>query len=185
MPGYVIHIATAKQYMEKHKNEIKNEEQFIKGVIAPDMNKNLDGPAEDKSKNHYGKWGKYEVTTYIDQFLKDSNVDMSDDFWKGYFLHLLADHYFYNKDKYFRKEHQEMVKNNDRFYYDYDCLNKALIEEYQIEVLENIKNFMNFYDAEPKYLKKSKLIDFIEQIANMNIQEKVEIIKQKGMEGLE
>ena len=183
MPGYVIHIATAKKYIEKHKTEIKNEEEFIKGVIAPDMNEKLDGPSEDKSKTHYGKWGKYEVTTYIDKFLNDTSIDMSKDFWKGYFLHLLADHYFYNK--YFKEEHQEMIKNNDRFYYDYDCLNKELIEEYKIEVLDNIKEFMNFFDAEPKYLKKSKLVDFINQIANMDIEEKVETIKYKGMEGLQ
>lgn len=183
MPGYTIHIATAKQYIKKHKEEIKNEEEFIKGVIAPDMNEKLDGPAEDKSKTHYGKWGKYEVTTCIDEFLKDPNIDMGKEFWKGYFLHLLADYYFYNQS--FKMEHQEIIKNNDRFYYDYDCLNKAIIEDYNIKILDNIKPFMNFYDKEPKYLKKSEVVKFIEQIANMNIEEKIEIIKQKGMEGLQ
>ena len=183
MPGYTIHIAIAKQYKKKHELEIKNEEEFIKGVIAPDMNENLDGPSEDKSKTHYGKWGKYEVSTVIEDFLNDSKVDIKQEFWKGYFLHLLTDHYFYNK--YFKKEHQEIIKNNDRFYYDYDCLNKELIEEYHIQILENIKDYMNFYDEEPKYLKIDKLIDFIELISNMNIQDKIEVIKQKGMEGLE
>ena len=183
MPGFTIHIATAKEYIKKHKLEIKNEEEFIKGVIAPDMNEKLDGPAEDKSKNHYGKWGKHEVTTYIDEFLNDPNVDMLQDFWKGYFLHLLADHYFYNK--YFYKEHQEIIKNDDRFYFDYDCLNKSLIERYKIDIPDNIKKYMNMYNEKPKYLNESKIIDFIEEISNMNIQEKIEIIKQKGMEGLE
>jgi len=182
MPGFTIHIAIAKEYMKKNKNEIKNEEEFIKGVIAPDMNEKLDGPAEDKSKNHYGKWGKYEVTTYIDEFLKDTKVDMAQDFWKGYFMHLLTDHYFYIK--YFKKEHEEIVKNNDRFYYDYDCLNKSLIERYQIQLLDNIKKHMNMFDEEPKYLKESKVIEFIDIISNMNIEEKAETIKQKGMEGL-
>lgn len=183
MPGFTIHIATAKEYIKKHKLEIKNEEEFIKGVIAPDMNEKLDGPAEDKSKKHYGKWGKHEVTTYIDEFLKDSKIDMSQDFWKGYFLHLLADHYFYNK--YFYNEHQEIIKNDDRFYFDYDCLNKSLIERYKIYIFDNIKKYMNMYNEKPKYLNESKIIDFIEEISNMDIQEKVEIIKQKGMEGLE
>jgi len=45
--------------------------------------------------------------------------------------------------------------------------------------------YMNFFEAEPKYLKKAKVVDFIDQISNMNIQEKIEKIKQKGMEGLE
>lgn len=183
MPGFTIHIAIAKKYIEKNENEIKNEDEFIKGVIAPDMNKQLDGPPEDKSATHYGKWGKYEVTTYIDKFLEDSEIDITQDFWKGYFLHLLTDHYFYNK--YFKKEHEEMMKNNDRFYYDYDCLNKMLIERYKIEVLDNIKKYMNMFDEEPKYLKENKVIEFIEEISNMKINDKVEIIKQKGMEGLE
>lgn len=60
MPGFTIHMAIAKQYTKKYNSEIKNEDEFIKGAIAPDMNENLDGPAEDKSKTHYGKWGKYE-----------------------------------------------------------------------------------------------------------------------------
>ncbi len=182
MPGFTIHMAVAKEYIKKHENEIKNEDEFIKGVIAPDMNENLDGSAEDKSKNHYGKWGKYEVTTYIDEFLKDFTIDMRQDFWRGYFLHLLTDHYFYNK--HFKKEHQEMVKNNDRFYYDYDCLNKSLIERYQIHVLDNIKKYMNMFDDKPKYLIETKVIDFIEEISSMDIQDKTEIISQKGMDSL-
>lgn len=184
MPGYTIHIAIAKKYIEKHENEIEDEEQFIKGVIAPDMNQNLDGPAENKSVTHYGKWGKYEVETHIDEFLKDSKVDMNNDYWKGYFLHLLADHYFYNYDRYFKKEHQEVIKNNERFYYDFDCLNKTLIKKYQITIFDNIKKFMNMYDEKPKYLTEEKVIEFIEEISDMDIQQKSEIIQQKGMEGL-
>jgi len=182
MPGFTIHIAVAKKYIEKHETEIKDTGEFIKGSIAPDMNEKLDKPSENKSESHYGKWGKHEVETHIDEFLKDSKVNMNRDFWKGYFLHLITDHYFYNK--YFKQEHQEIIKNDDRFYYDYDCLNKELIEKYKINLIDNIKQFMNFYDGEPKYLKKEKVIDFIEQISNINIKEKIEIIKQKGMEEL-
>lgn len=185
MPGFVIHIAIAKKYMEKHPSEIKMEDEFIKGVIAPDMNKNLDGPAEDKSKSHYGKWGKYEVETHLNKFLKDEEIDIEQDYWKGYFLHLLTDYYFYNKEKYFKKEHREIVANNDRFYHDYDCLNKRLIEKYEIKILDNIKKFINMYDGEPKYLKEAKIINFIDEISEMNIQDKIEIINQKRMEGLE
>ena len=184
MPGFTIHIAIAKKYAKKHPSEIKNEDEFIKGVIAPDMNEKLDGPAEDKSKNHYGKWGRYEVETHLNEFLNDAEIDIEQDYWKGYFLHLLTDHYFYNKEKYFKKEHQEMVANNDRFYYDYDCLNKMLIEKYEINILDNIKKYMNMYDGEPKYLKEEKIIDFIEEISNMDIQDKIEIINEKGMGGL-
>ena len=184
MPGFTIHIAIAKQYIAKNETEIKNEEEFIKGAIAPDLNKEMNGPVEDKSKTHYGKWGRYEVVTYLDEFLNDSNVDISKDYWKGYFLHLLTDHYFYNREKYFKREYEEMKKNNDKFYNDFDCLNRGLIEKYEIQPLENIKKYMGIHDGEPKYLKQDKIIDFIEEISNMNLQDKIEIINQKGMEEL-
>ena len=35
-----------------------------------------------------------------------------------------------------------------------------------------------------RYYSKDIIIAFIEDISNMNIQEKAEIIRQKGMEGL-
>ena len=76
------------------------------------------------------------------------------------------------------------MKNNDRFYYDYDCLNKSLVERYQIQVFDNIKKYMNMFDEKPKYLKESKVIDFIDIISDMNIKEKAEIIIQNGMKGL-
>ena len=44
MPGFVIHIAIAKEYERKHKNEIKNTEEFIKNAknIVNDKNNDLD-----------------------------------------------------------------------------------------------------------------------------------------------
>lgn len=37
MPGYVIHLATANEYMKKHPNEIKNKNGFLLGTISPDF----------------------------------------------------------------------------------------------------------------------------------------------------
>ena len=185
MPGFTIHIAIAKQYMKKHEQEIKDEQEFIKGAIAPDLNEEMNGNAEDKNKTHYGKWGHYEVVTNIDEFLKDSKADMQQDYWKGYFIHLLADYYFYNDENCFKKEYEEMKKNNDKFYNDFDCLNKVLMEKYQVEPLECVKKYMRMYDGDPKYLKKFKMMDFIEKISDKSINETSEIIMQKRMEGLE
>ena len=175
MPGLTIHIAIAKQYIAKHKKEIKNEEEFIKGVIAPDL-------SEDKNQSHYGNWEDYKERTNINEFLKNPKVDMRQDYWKGFFIHLLTDHYFYSKN--FKRENEEISKNKDKFYNDYDYLNKALREKYKIEPLENIKKYMDIYDGEPKYLKQDKIIEFIEEISNMDIQERIKIIEQNGMGGL-
>ena len=90
MPGLTIHIAIAKEYAKKHEKEIKNIGEFIEGSIAPDYipieNKNI-----SKSETHYGKWGDWardDQIIYLDKFLQDEKVDLSRDYWKGYFIHL-------------------------------------------------------------------------------------------------
>lgn len=176
MPSFTIHIAIAKQYIKKHQEDIKSEEDFIKGVIAPDI-------VEDKHQSHYGNWEDYKEKTNIDKFLKNPIVDMKQDYWKGYFTHLLTDHYFYTQ--YFKRENEEIAKNKDKFYDDYNYLNKILIEKYKIETISIIKKYMDIFEGTPKYLKYDKIISFIEEISNMDITDKIEIIKEKGMEGLE
>ena len=51
MPGYVIHIAIAQEYLKKHLKK-EEKEEFINGVIAPDLTK-------IKSETHYGKSPAY------------------------------------------------------------------------------------------------------------------------------
>ena len=185
MAGFTIHLAIGEQYIEKHKNEIKNEKEFIKGVIAPDLNKKMTDIEKDKSKTHYGKWGNGDSTTNINQFLLDKNVDIKKDYWKGYFLHLLTDYYFYHID--FNRENEQALKNKETFYYDYDCLNKELRKKYlQIDKYElnSIKKYMNILQEEPKYLKIDKVINFIDKISNFDIDTEIKIIKENGMEGL-
>ena len=37
MPGFIIHIAVGKEYIKKHENEIKDVDEFIKGIVAQDL----------------------------------------------------------------------------------------------------------------------------------------------------
>lgn len=46
MPGFVIHLAMAKEYLKRHKEDGEDEEKFYRGVIAPDLLK--------KPESHYG-----------------------------------------------------------------------------------------------------------------------------------
>ena len=62
MPGYVIHIAVANEYIRK--NNLRNPEEFIRGVIAPD-------DVEDKSLTHYGK---YSSRTNLKQYLSPYSI---------------------------------------------------------------------------------------------------------------
>lgn len=45
MPGYVMHLAVAQEYLKKHNNK-ENIDEFIKGTIYPDS-------VEDKSLTHF------------------------------------------------------------------------------------------------------------------------------------
>ena len=56
---------------------------------------------------------------------------------------------------------------------------------YDIPKLDSIDKYMNCIEEQPKYLKKDKVMKYIEKVSDFNIKEEVEIIKQKGMEGLE
>ena len=171
MPGFAIHIAVAKEYIKKHKQEIKNEEEFIKGTIAPDLDETMQEVSKDKSKTHYGEWGKYQQTTYFDRFFEDKNVDLNQDYWKGYLLHLIADYYFYKV--YFSKETNAIQENNDTFYHDYDCLNKFLVEKYDIKMIAGkphnfpvIEKYIGIVEGNGKYLEKDRIIKFIDEVSS-------------------
>lgn len=184
MPGFVIHIAIAKEYERKHKNEIKNTEEFIKGAIAPDYI-SITNPNENKNKTHYGIWGDWTSNNqeiHLNEFLEDKKVNLNTDYWKGYFIHLLSDHYF--SEKYFKQEIYNAKKNKEKLYNDYDCLNKELLKKYNIEVLEETKKYMNCFDEKPKYLEINKVEKFIEDMSNINLKEQEQLIRQKGMEGI-
>lgn len=180
MPGFNIHLAIAKQYIKKHKDEIKNKQDFLNGSVRPDLSEDMMKLCDDKFKTHYGEMGrkndgKFETDMYA--FLRDPKTNIKQDFYKGYLLHLLTDYYFYNY--YFNKELLEVIKNEDTFHSDFDCTNKLLEEKYQIELSENIKKYTGYKNESPKYINIQKLIDFIEEMSNLNLEEEIEKINSK------
>ena len=134
MPGFTIHIAIGKEYIKKHKGHIQNESEFIKGTIAPDLDENKIDLAKDKSKTHYGKWGNYQVKTNIKSFLQDAKVTIDTDYWKGYLLHLLVDHYFYNIS--FKQELEAIIQNKDKFY----AVTNRIKDYEEIQFIEEMSN---------------------------------------------
>lgn len=150
MPGYVIHIAVAQEYLKKHKNN-ENKEEFIKGTIYPDS-------VKDKSLTHYGPKSSKVV---LKDFLKENKIDTS--FNRGYFLHLLTDYLFYNKYlDFFSKD----------IYNDYDLLNQLLIEKYDVKIPEEVKNSVFFKEeGETKVLHKEIAEKVIEEVSEMDLDE--------------
>jgi len=122
MPGYVVHIAIAQEYLKKHQKEFSQD--FILGSIEPDF-------TTDKSKSHYGKSPAY---TNLSTFLKSNKINS--DFQQGYFLHLVTDYLFYNYYvENFRKP---------QIYDDYDFTNEDLIQKYNVNLPEKVKDKVFF-----------------------------------------
>lgn len=150
MPGYVIHLAIAEEYLRKHKNKEKYSE-FINGVIYPDS-------VSDKSKTHYGEASS---KVNLNNFLKEKKLDNSFD--RGYFLHLLTDYLFYNRyiDTFSKK-----------IYDDYDLLNKRLIEKYNVKLPEETKKSVFFKEGEQLTILSDKLVcKIIDEISEYDISE--------------
>ena len=151
MPGYVIHLAVAERYLKKNKNKKENYEEFIEGVIFPDSE-------EDKEKTHFGN-GSSNSNLY--KFLQEYKMDNS--FERGYFLHLLTDHLFYN---YYIDSFSKDLYN------DYDMLNKELIKEYEVKLPKKVEKFVFYKEGNNfKILNRKLAHTVIKEISELDIDE--------------
>ena len=149
MPGYVVHIAIAQEYLKKHNKNYSQD--FVLGSIAPDFE-------SDKSKSHYGKSPAY---TSLSNFLK-TNIPTSD-FEQGYFLHLVTDYLFYNYYvENFRKP---------QIYDDYDFTNDFLIKKYDVILPKEAKDKVFFKDGVPQILTLPFACKFIDEISSLTLEE--------------
>ena len=162
MPGYIIHIAIAKEYFKKHeKNQDKhNFKEFVSGSIAPDFTTN-------KQQTHYGKSPAY---TNLYKFLENNNLDTV--FNKGVFLHLVTDYLFYNY--YLDKLYKPQI------YDDYDYSNKQIIEKYELEVPNEIKDKIFFKVGTPLNFSMELIDKMIEEISNQNLEDIALEVKSKS-----
>ena len=147
MPGYVIHLAIGRE--NANNNGIKNEEEFLRGIITPDL--------LDKKESHYG-----ESSSKPDlQKFSESN-SLENEYNQGYLLHLITDYLFYNK--YLKGFSEEL-------YHDYNKLNEYLIKKYNVELPSEITSEVGFEDGEPKILNRDSICKFIDTISKINIRE--------------
>lgn len=157
MPGYVIHLAVAEKYLEKHPNKAENYNEFIEGIIFPDG-------VQDKSKTHYGNGSS---NSNLPKFLKEHTLKNS--FERGYFIHLLTDYLFYNK---------YIDTFSKDIYNDYDILNKTLIDMYHITLPDKAKKHVFFKDSGSlKILSLNLVNSLIDEISDLDIDIIAEEIK--------
>lgn len=160
MPGYVIHLSIAEEYLRKHKNKPENYKEFIEGVIFPDSIK-------EKYKTHYANANEGSSKANLDRFLKDINLDTS--FNRGYFLHLLTDYLFYNK-------YIDTFSND--IYNDYDILNDMLIKKYGVSIPEKVKDNVFFKNGNLKILSVELVEKLIDEISNLDLQDTASKVKE-------
>ena len=163
MPGFVIHIAVAKEYLRKH-DDIEDSQSFIYGNIKPDLTK-------EKGKTHYGKSPTF---TNLKEFLLNNKLNNSLN--KGMFLHLITDYLFYNY--YLGSIPVEGTK--EILHNDYDITNRDLIEKYEIKLPDNIKDYVFKKEGIPQILTIDLAIKVIEEVSDLNIEEiEKEVIEEK------
>lgn len=172
MPSLLIHLAASNEYLKKHSKEIKDAKAFRKGSVSPDLDKNLENilSREGKIFSHY----YIEDDGHIDfeKFLHDPAVNMSSDFWKGYYLHLLTDEFFYMNN--FREEYIRSCTENVYLYTDYQNLGKWLIKKYHIGKSENFFTKRILFLSQPtsgktQYIKKRKLKKFVKKMSKIDL----------------
>jgi len=148
MPGFVIHLAVAKKQMKL--DNIENEEEFIKGVIAPDLLK------KQGIQSHYGvNFHKPDWKKFFESH------DLKTDYNKGFFLHLITDYIFYN---------EYLGEWTPKIYDDYDILNGSLINKYNLKIPKEIENYIGTLNKPLTILNLNDIITFIETIGNISLE---------------
>lgn len=184
MASFNIHIAVGNLYQKN--NKIKNKQEFFYGIVEPDM-------VEDKRLTHFSREiikssiiRSLERKVNLVEFLNNYNI--SSDYNKGWFLHLVTDYLFYNYflDKDYLKSvtHKEFSRD---IYHSYDDVNDYLINKYHlvypsVEVEHYInKNRDSLTNDEHKnILPFEKLDEFILKVANINLENYILKIKKAG-----
>ena len=173
MPGFTIHVAIAKQYLNKNKEKNEIKEQFIDGSIAPDL-------VKDKSISHYGF---RSANPNLYDFLQKNDINNS--YNRGYFLHLLTDllfyHYLINVDEIIKRLTLKLWKES--IYNDYDILNPILISKYNLEIIDRVSQYMtSSKKGKLKILNQEELFDFIDKVSSVNLEKIAKDIKSNDNE---
>lgn len=120
MPNISAHMIVGREVARRLHIESK---EFIKGNLLPDI-------IDCDDSHHKMQSGVYLVPN-ISFFLNE--LDLANDLWKGYLVHLLLDKYYleiYLSRKYKNKN----VFIDNEIYNDYNYINKRLVSEFHLDL---------------------------------------------------
>lgn len=152
MPSLVMYLAIAKKYLERHSEE--NEEEFMKGILAPDIKRNL---KNEKGKLHYGEQSSHRPD--LDRFYRERGLDSS--YNRGYFLNLLSDYLFYNK---FLQEYSISI------FHDFRKMNKRMKEKYNIDLPQELESRVKFEAGHLSSIEEESVYKFIDAVGQLDIE---------------
>ena len=189
MASTAIHIAVAQEWAKKHK--VKNLDDFVFGAVAPDLFDKLYG----NKNTHYSnlKAGLTLKEYYcnkvnLNSYVKNNNI--TSDFDKGYFLHLVVDYFFYNKfiDLNYVEKVGTQFKNE--LYDTYDAVEYFVNVKYKVNY-NNFHKEMEYYKnkyekslpmkVENQIFKNEEIFDFIDNMAKLDLDKIYNDIKNKSV----
>ncbi len=184
MASLMVHQVIGQEYCKRHK--VNNVYSFLMGNLDPDM-------TQDKKVSHFS--AKCRNATYTDSIknkvnLTDfcSSISIGDDYYKGYFLHLITDmvyfnRYLLNNPKYREIEFDDQLAIQAIMYRDYHRNNKYLMDKYPNLMLsllpDNAKVTRDDVD-DMEILSNEAIDEIIETCANANLEKIYEGIGAMG-----
>lgn len=170
MPSPIIHLAIAERYAELHPEKVSNSDDFRKGSIAPDLDDDFSRilSKPEKAITHYYCIPGEDKTDF-EAFKHDESVDLTNDYWKGYYAHLLADYLFYAS--FFKEETDRSINDDANLYDDFTVLTSKIIKDYHPQlnggfITDTVKQYLIAKDGECRYLNYVKVCDFIENVSS-------------------
>ena len=179
MPCLAIHLAVAKKYLEKHKDE--NYDDFILGTTAPDIELSniselIKGVSNDKRSRHFGT--DYSKDSFIEYMKRKVNLnlffefnDINTSFLRAYFLHLLCDYRFFGE--YISNSKLDSLSFSEAVtigYNDYNIITPNLIEKYNLDIPFQIKDIiLGKGQGELRILDEDIVDKFIDDMAKIDL----------------
>lgn len=176
MPGLTIHYVVALK--SKDKNNITNFQDYINGSFYPDFFEKPISHGTDLTKN---KDHIEELIYKVDLTKIINSTDLSTDFGKGKFLHLLTDYLFYHELCY--KKYQKdnsFYECTNAFGKEFTRINKNISTLCLFDmqyIADEYKKYFVITDESARFFTTKELEDFINHCSHLDLEQELKNIK--------
>lgn len=181
MASLMVHMVIGQEYCRK--NTIDNVDEFLKGNLFPDL-------CSDKEKAHgvekINKPDDYDeaIRNRVNLIKCCKEQDITSDFNKGIFLHLLTDYYFYNEymlklGSYKSIKDKTYIIMNKLVYDEYARVANVLLENFENVRLDLLPDFACVVDKnDMKLFTKEGILSVVDKCSRFDLEGSFESIKK-------